>query len=663
MDTHVKIIIDGKETTASPEETILQAANRIGIDIPTMCYMQGKTRLESCGVCMVAIEGSDNLLPACASRVQPGMVVHTDTKSVKDARKLALQLLLSDHVGDCNAPCELACPASIDIPGFLRAISKSNPQKAHQIIMESIAFPGVLGRICPKFCELVCRRGKMDEPVSICALKRYPADVNMASEPYIPQVDPPTGKSVAIIGAGLVGLTAAYFLLRKGHCCTLYEAGPQPGGALRGIIPQFRLPAEIVDTEIDVIKRMGAEIICNSELGSDFSLDSLLKKHDAVLLATGTQLETLPEFPGSEHAQSSLQLLKQTAKGNPPSLGKRVVVIGSNRIALDACRTVVRLGAKETTLAMHLARDGSVLLKTRIEDTQSEGINIIEKVKPLGITKSDSGTFECRFSSDDGEITIPADTVFISGKLTIDSNLLESEGLEITERGVKIDRKTNTTSIKGVFAAGNVVRSSSRFAIHSSASAQSTALAIHHYLDNTSPIPVKPINVHMHSLSERDKSILFKDSSAKLRISCEKSEVTKSGLPFAECDLGLAPNKAISEAARCLDCDCAAKNNCVLRDLSTEHEAKSSVFKGECCSFERDTSHDSVVYESGKCVKCGRCIAVAEEQGAQLGLTYIGRGFQVRVGVPLDESLKNGLDKVALKCADACPTGALSRKR
>src|SRR5271157_3577741 len=202
----ITVTIDGRQVSVEPGTTVLAAAQWVGIRIPTMCHVPGIEAAASCFVCAVQIEGRRTLSPACAMPVAEGMVVATDTADVRTARKIALELLLSDHAGECVAPCAAQCPAGLDIPGFVYGIATGDHRRSMEVIADRLALPGSLGRICPRLCERECRRSDLDQGLAIGALHRYVADLT----PYAPPRAPSTGKSVAIVGAGPAGLAAAY---------------------------------------------------------------------------------------------------------------------------------------------------------------------------------------------------------------------------------------------------------------------------------------------------------------------------------------------------------------------------------------------------------------------------------------------------------------------
>ena len=259
----ITLTIDGRQITVEPGTTVLDAAQWLGIRIPTMCHVPGIEPASSCFLCAVQIEGRRTLSPACAMPVAPGMVVVTESVDIRNARKMALELLLSDHAGECVAPCAAVCPAGLDIPGFVYGIATGDTRRAMEVIADRLALPGSLGRICPRLCERQCRRADLDQGLSIGALHRYVADVDHDAAQYVPPRAPSTGKSVAIVGAGPAGLAAAYYLLQRGHDCTLFDAHALGGGMLRYGIPASRLPKDALDAEIEIVRRLCARFQMN----------------------------------------------------------------------------------------------------------------------------------------------------------------------------------------------------------------------------------------------------------------------------------------------------------------------------------------------------------------------------------------------------------------
>ena len=225
--------------------TILDAAERLGIEIPTLCFSRQCEPSTSCLVCLVKLLPSGRMVPACATPVTEDMQVESETDEIHAVRRSTLELLLSDHLGDCVAPCSFGCPAQMNIPQMLRQIAAGELREALVTVKADIAMPAVLGRICPAPCEKVCRRGNLDGAIAICELKRIVADVDLASAaPYLPPCRPASGKRVAIVGGGPAGLAAAYYLAQGGHACTIFDDTDTLGGMFGREIPAEKLPRE-----------------------------------------------------------------------------------------------------------------------------------------------------------------------------------------------------------------------------------------------------------------------------------------------------------------------------------------------------------------------------------------------------------------------------------
>ena len=257
--SEIKVIIDGIECVGQAGDTILQIAAKAGIYIPTLCHHESVAKYGACGLCVVEAEKSPKLMRACATTAGDGMVIRTNSPRIAQARKIALELLMSDHEGDCKGPCHLNCPARTDIQGYVKQIALGNDKEAVRIIKEKIPMPASIGRVCPHPCEEKCRRGLVEQPLSIAYLKAFAADNDMASaDPFKPAVAKATGKKVAIIGGGPAGLSAAYQLAVKGHAVTVLDMMPEMGGMLRYGIPEYRLPKKaVLDREIAHFEKMG----------------------------------------------------------------------------------------------------------------------------------------------------------------------------------------------------------------------------------------------------------------------------------------------------------------------------------------------------------------------------------------------------------------------
>ena len=290
------ISIDNTEVEVSPGQSVLAAARSIGVDIPTLCYLEKCGPLNSCLVCLVKINGK--LVPSCGTRVEPGMVVQSETQEVHEARRTALELLFSDHVGDCLSPCHRLCPSGTEHPGDVAA----DPVRTRSMTRFSpcarrIPLGGVLGRLCHHPCEQGCRRGNWDSPAAIRDMEKHVSDVDRhrvddpQKPPYVPPLRRrPPARPSAIIGAGPAGLAAAWYLARNGHAVTLLDRNAKAGGTLRQV-PEEQLPPEVLDGEIQLLTRFGVELKLGVTLGNQVRLDGWRSSFDAILLDVG---ETAP---------------------------------------------------------------------------------------------------------------------------------------------------------------------------------------------------------------------------------------------------------------------------------------------------------------------------------------------------------------------------------
>ena len=222
----VTLNINGDQIVAEEGITILEVAKRSEITIPTLCHVKGKPADSPCSVCVVEVEGQDELMRSCVTLAKEGMVIQTESDDVIKHRQERLAVISENHFGDCKAPCNLTCPGQINVQGYIAHVAKGEYEEALRVVMDRNPLPFSVGRVCPRFCETRCRRILIDEPVSINHLKRFVADWCMKKEINlkIPK-DKPTGKRIAVIGGGPAGLTAAWFLAKKGHEVTIFEIG------------------------------------------------------------------------------------------------------------------------------------------------------------------------------------------------------------------------------------------------------------------------------------------------------------------------------------------------------------------------------------------------------------------------------------------------------
>lgn len=371
--------IDGKEACVPHGATLLDAARAAGIVIPTLCHRDGCRPGTSCMVCVVRVEGLRRLVPACAYPARDGMVVHSDTEEVLLARRTAVELLLGEHVGDCEGPCRRGCPAKMNIPLMLRQLAAGEAGEALVTVRRDIALPAVLGWVCPAPCEKNCRRRGVDEPVAICLSKRFAGESRKAGdlEWGYPSV-PTTGKQVAIVGGGPAGLACAVYLRLMGHECIVIEAEPELGGMLRKAIPVSRLPRMVLDMDIEAIRRTGVEFRCKVRVGMDVTLAMLRREFDAVVLATGAAEAGKADEWGVERTERGIQVQAGTFQTSEVGL----FAIGG---AVAPLRMAVRAGAdgKAAAKSCHLYLSG---LPVKVEPERFD--SMIGKA-----TESDLGEF------------------------------------------------------------------------------------------------------------------------------------------------------------------------------------------------------------------------------------------------------------------------------
>ncbi len=372
----VHLTINGKQVTAPQGATILEAARQNGIDIPTLCYDEAVEVYGACGLCVVEAEGIPKLLRSCSAKVSEGMVIHTESERVVQSRKIAMELLMSAHDGDCVAPCQLNCPAHTDCQGYVGLIANGEYDAAIKLIKNKIPLPASIGRVCPHPCEKACRRKNVEEPINIAQLKAFAADMDLKKNSYLPDIMARSGKKVAVIGGGPAGLTAAYYLNIMGHSVTVYDMMDKMGGMLRYGIPQYRLPKEVLDKEIAIIEKSGVKLVNNVKLGRDFTIEALQKENDAVIVAVGAWQSSSMRTPGEDlqGVYGGIDFLRSVIKGNAPAIGDRVVICGGGNTAMDACRTAVRLGAKEVYVVYRRTRNEMPADKLEIDEAEEEGV-------------------------------------------------------------------------------------------------------------------------------------------------------------------------------------------------------------------------------------------------------------------------------------------------
>jgi ferredoxin len=439
-------------------------------------------------LCVVQDSKSGRLVPACSTKAVDGMDIETDSADVALARREVLELIISEHVGDCEAPCRHICPASLDIPLMMRQMTQGERDDVAVLVVRDLVLPATLGYVCPAPCQNGCRRKQVDDTMEIREMHRVVAERAFENNPEVLECLPDTGKKISIIGAGPSGLAAAWLLRKEGHSCRIYEKEAKPGGKLNALA-EDKLPRAVFDREVDNFHKVGIVFEFGTEVGEAISMEEISSGADVIILACkDVKAKGDNLFPAPDH--------KMTVKA-----------VGNGKAAARAAQ--------------------------RFLSGRANG-----KIKPA---------FESKIVK-----------------------LLDGDLERILAYNVN-------------------------------------AVAL-------------PMEVTEHTLAEMQE-----------------------------------------ESGRCMHCDCRKRNSCSLRHYCTEYEVDKRKYKTtDQEPVELIGQNEGVVFEPGKCIKCGLCIEISEQAGEQWGLAFIGRGFDVQIRVPLNRALEEGLTVSAKDCIEACPTGAIA---
>jgi len=611
-----RLEIDGKSVEAMAGETILEAARRVGIEIPAMCADPRMKPTGDCELCNVVLDGQADLVKACMTVAAEGMTVRTENSELKALRKDRLNTYLADHNAYCQPPCTAACPAGIDIAGYIDLILQKDYAGSTALIKEMLPLPGVLGRVCPRPCEDPCRRIQIDgTPVAICALKRFAADKAAETDlPTQPEPKPATGKRVAVVGAGPTGLSAAYYLALEGHKVTLLESEKKAGGMLRFGIPPYRLPNSVLDQEIDDILSLGVELKTNQTMGRDYQIDTLKDQgFDAVYLSIGAMAAKPTGIPGedAEGVLSAIKFLADVNWNETVDIGNRVIVIGGGFTAADAVRTARRVGASDVTMMYRRTRKEMSAAAHEIHECDVEGIELefltapvsvkVEKGRVVGLT---SLRMELGELDDSGrrrpvpipgsEYFTPADTILMAIGQDVDVASLNEGGLGLDERWgtIEVDESTMMTNLPGVFSGGDCVTGAATV-VEGVGTGRLGAFAINAYLNGADDAGIaaaifqhKPkffdIGAKAASAAPmNDMPVLDGDGRLKAFENSRHGGDVDNDEAFREVEVGFSEEAALLEAGRCLMCRCQATGVCTLQSLSIEYGAGTTAYLGK----------------------------------------------------------------------------------
>jgi heterodisulfide reductase subunit A-like polyferredoxin len=478
-----------------------------------------------------------------------------------------------------RAPCTLTCPAEINVQGYVQLIKMGKYQEAVQLIMERLPLPGVLGRVCPHPCEAKCRRAEVDEPIAICNLKRFAADqVDLGSiTPPLVEAKP---DKIAIIGSGPAGLACAYHLARKGYRPTIFEALPKAGGMLRVGIPDYRLPKDVLDREIDHILRLGVELKTNTALGRDFTLDGLFDQgYKAAFLGIGCHVGKPLGVPGEEAdgVIQGVEFLRRQNLKEPLTVGKRLAVIGGGNVAIDVACTARRLGS-DVTIVYRRSREEMPAFGHEIEQAMCEGVEIVFLAAPLKVLTGHDGKVmgllcqKMELGEPDAsgrrrpvpiegaEFELPVDMVVPAIGQEAAQGPLADCGIKLSRWGtIEVNEVTYETSRPGVFAAGDV-HTGPWIAVEAVGGGIEAAESIDRYLKGVDMAAGRTEGEEAH----KRWAEVPKDEAGQPREAMAALPPEYTCTCFDEIATGYIEEQAQREAARCLNCGvCSECMQCV----------------------------------------------------------------------------------------------------
>ena len=531
--------------------------------------------------------------------------------------------------GDCfklaPAPCQMTCPAGLDIPTYVTLIGMGRDAEAIDVIRKDCPFPWVCGLVCTRPCEFMCVRGRIDTSIAIKNLKGFAAERAMSEGTYRnPSKESDKSQKVCVIGTGPAGLSAAYYLALKGYGVRVVEQHAVAGGMLLLGIPRYRLPREVIDREVQMLRELGVEFSFNTRFGSDVELNQLKTDgFDAFFFAIGAHLSFQLNIPGEKdfpQVLEAIDFLRRVAMGDRQPPGKKVVVIGGGNVAIDAARTCLRLGCESVLLAYRRTRAEMPADREEVEQAEEEGIRFKFLVVPQEIVGSNGRLtgLKClraelvaiegqnrKFPKviEGSDFLVEADAVIPAIGQQVDAGCLESvTGMDWTRRKtIQVNTATTETSVSGIFAAGDAVTGPATV-IEAIGGGKRAAESIHRYLSGMPqpkmpPVPTRRGRIEWLEVPSSTKMTLKRPDMPLLNIDRRRTT-------FQQVELGYSENMAREEARRCLRCDiCLRCGKCVeiCRDKMGVDALQMGYF-----DFDHPVATDYRVTEE-RCILCGAC--------------------------------------------------------
>ena len=525
------------------------------------------------------------------------------------------------------APCQMACPAGIDVPTYVTLIGQGRDAEAIDVIRRDNPFPWVCGLVCTRPCEFMCVRGRMDTPVSIKFLKAFAAERAMSEGTYRnPDKAPDQGKRICVIGAGPGGLSAAYYLALKGYGVHVIEALPTAGGMIMVGIPRYRLPREVIDREVAMLEELGVTFAFNTRFGEDVTLDDLNSQgYEAFFFAIGAHKAYKLGIPGETDFPQTLEaidLLRRVALGDRRMPGKRVVVVGGGNVAIDAARTCLRLGCPEVTIAYRRTRHEMPADEEEVEQAEEEGVRFSFLTIPAKIVGENNkitalSCVRAQLVQREGssrmspvpvlgsEYAMDADVVISAIGQKVDQLCMgDLKSMGWTRRGtIDVNMVTMETSLEGVFAAGDAVTGPATV-IEAIGGGKRAAEAINRYLlgipqPQMPPVPVRRRREPCIELPASTKTVIKRPTMDMLNLDRRRTT-------FQQVELGYTENMVREEARRCLRCDiCRRCGRCV--EICRDKMGISALEMGYL-NFDHPGHTDLRVTEE-RCIACGACAA------------------------------------------------------